>query len=286
MLKFTIDNSIILGVDLGGTKLQAGLIENGKLSQVRKKEINAQGTRDEVLAELFEFLEFYDLKKIDGIGIGIPSVVDIARGIVYDVNNIPSWQEVHLKEMLGNRYGIPARVNNDANVFVVGEKYFGSAREYKHVAGVTLGTGMGTGLILNDKLYCGMNCGAGEFGMIPHKDKILEAYSSGQFFHTVIGMSGEQLFGLAEAGDEKAKQAFSEYGTHLGEALKMIIYAVDPEIIILGGSVSKAFPFFKEAMFAEVNALFFTKSAQRIKIVPSQTEFVALYGAAALFFQV
>src|SRR5690606_24955530 len=112
----------------------------------------------------------------------VPSVVDVDKGIVYDVQNIPSWKEVPLKAIMEERYGVPVQVNNDANCFALGEKYFGQGRDSKAFIGLTLGTGLGAGIILNDKLYAGPNCGAGEFGMVPYLDYHYEYYASGQFF--------------------------------------------------------------------------------------------------------
>ena len=175
------------------------------------------------------------------IGVGVPSVVDVEKGIVYDVVNIPSWKIVPLKELLEKRYNIPVYVNNDANCFAVGEKYFGKAKLYKNIVGVTLGTGLGCGLIFNGKLYEGSNCGAGEFGNVPYLLHNVEYYCSGQFFTDEKKVSAIDIFHLAQKGDATALKLFAEYGFHLGEALKSILYAYDPEVIMLGGSVSQSF---------------------------------------------
>ncbi|MBC8186501.1 ROK family protein, partial [candidate division KSB1 bacterium] len=187
-------NSSVIGIDLGGTKVQTGLIDHGELKQVLTKEINSSGSENEVLDEIFELLDKYDRNHFSGIGIGIPSVVDVETGIVYDVQNIPSWKEVHLKEILENKYNVPVNINNDANVFVLGEKYFGCAKAFKNIAGITLGTGLGGGLIIKNKLYNGSNCGAGEFGEIPYKDSKLEDYCGSQFFLRNYETSGVELF--------------------------------------------------------------------------------------------
>ena len=131
--KLSIKNSSVIGIDLGGTKVQTGLIDQGQLRQVFTKEINSSGSEIEVLNEIFHMIDKYENRSFSGIGIGIPSVVDIETGIVYDVVNIPSWKEVHLKEILEKRYNVQVNVNNDANVFVLGEKYFGCAKAFRNV---------------------------------------------------------------------------------------------------------------------------------------------------------
>jgi glucokinase len=196
--------------------------------------------------------------------------------------NIPSWKVVPLKEMLEKRYNVPVYVNNDANCFAVGEKYFGKAKSYKNIVGVTLGTGLGCGLIFNGKLYEGSNCGAGEFGNVPYLQHNVEYYCSGQFFTDEKKVSAIDLFQKAQNGDPNALQLFDEYGFHLGVVLKSILYSYDPEIIILGGSVSQSFEFFKDAMFHAMQDFAFSNVLANIKIDVSDLENAAIYGAAAL----
>ncbi len=201
------------------------------------------------------------------------------------MQNIPSWKEVHLKEIFEERYEVPVKVNNDANVFVLGEKYFGGAQFFQNIAGITLGTGLGGGLIINNKLYNGRNCGAGEFGEIPYKDSKLEDYCGSQFFKNNYDVSSKELSALAEDGNEFAIRAFSEFGFHIGNVLKIIVLAVDPEIIIFGGSISKSYKYFKNSMMEQFRTLVFSKTVERLVIKVSDTENVALLGVAALCFE-
>ncbi|MCX6152072.1 MAG: ROK family protein [Ignavibacteriales bacterium] len=273
----------ILGIDLGGTNLRVGLVENDKLVRIECKQINSDGTQEEILIDIFSLIEKFPLDEIIGLGIGVPGVVDLKKGIVYEVQNIPSWNEVKLKEYLEEKYHIPVYINNDANCFAAGEKYFGKAKEYKNIVGLILGTGLGAGLILNGKLYSGANCGAGEFGMISYKESILEHYCSGQFFSKFHSKAGGELFQLAKEGNEKALEIFSEFGFHLGEALKLILYSIDPELIILGGSVSKSFKFFKETMWKSIGDFAYSQVKENIKIEVSEVDNIAILGAASLY---
>ena len=274
----------VIGVDLGGTNVRAGLVEGGRLADVRSVAVRSQGSERDVLEDMFGAIDAVMRKDVAGIGAGVPSVIDLRAGIVYDVQNIRSWKKVPLKAHLEERYHLPAYVNNDANCFAAGEKYFGKAKPYDHAVGLIVGTGLGAGVIANGRLYSGRNCGAGEFGMLPYLDRNFEAYASGQFFARVHGVSGRELAGRAERGEERALTIFAEFGGHLGEAVKAICYAVDPEVIVLGGSVSKSARFFQAAMWDAFRSFAYSITKDRLKIEVSETENVAILGAAALYY--
>jgi glucokinase len=279
-----IPGECVLGIDLGGTNLRVGLVDNDKLIQIEEIPIKYSNDEQEILNSIYYLIDRFKKENICGIGIGVPSVVDPERGIVYDVQNIPSWKEVHLKELLEEKYRLSVYVNNDANCFAVGEKYFGKARKYSDAVGLILGTGLGAGLIINNKLYSGRNCGAGEFGMLPYKDKNYEAYCSGQFFEWKYNTRGGEFYNRAQKGETEALEIFTEIGDHIGEVIKVIVYTVDPEIIILGGSVSKSFQFFQKQMWKSLETFGYPKSIDRLKIEISETEHVAVLGAASLYY--
>lgn len=278
----TEKRSRLIGIDLGGTSAKAALVLENKVARRVSTPINAQGTQEEVLESIFQLIDRLGVEDVEGIGVGVPSVVDIQAGIIYDTVNIPSWKEVPLKRILRERFGVPAQVDNDSNCFALGEKRFGKARPYRNAACVTLGTGMGTGLIIEDRLYSGANCGAGEFGMIPFRDQVVEYYASGQFFKNLYATTGEAVAKLAQAGDEDAFRIFHEFGTNLGTALTFILYAVDPEIIVLGGAVSRSFAYFESAMRRAMGAFVYRKTLERIKIQVSDNPDIAFLGAAGL----
>jgi glucokinase len=274
----------ILGVDLGGTNARAALVRDQRLGEVSSVRIDPQGTVDDVLDDLCGLIDSTASGDVDAMGIGVPSVVDVERGIVYDVVNIPSWKEVHLKSLLEARYGVPVLVNNDANCFALGEKHFGKGIGHGSLIGLIIGTGFAGGIVLDGRLYAGRNCGAGEFGLIPYLDSIYEHYCSGQFFPRRVGQTGAELFRRAEAGDTEAVEVFAEFGHHLGEGIKAILYAYDPELIVLGGSVRKAFRYFEEAMWNAIRDFEFPNSLNALTVAVSELEHVAILGAAALHY--
>lgn len=274
----------LLGIDLGGTNVRVGLVDDNSLKKVAASPIGKHSEESAVLNDIFQLIDQLIDEGVSGIGVGVPSVVDTEKGIVYDVQNIPSWKEVHLKEILEKKYGVAAYINNDANCFAAGEKYFGKMKNCRNGVGIIIGTGLGAGIFTDGRLYSGTNCGAGEFGMIPYKESIYEAYCSGQFFKNEFNITGEEAYKRAAMGDKDALNMFSLLGGHLGQAIKVVLYTYDPEIIILGGSVSRAFSLFKESMWQEVSTFAYQNSLKKLVIEPSELDQAGLLGAAALYY--
>jgi len=274
----------ILGVDIGGTKVACGLVANKKIEKELSINIDNQQHKDEILKQIIQSIEQVFNPAVEGIGVGAPGLVDPGKGIVYQLNNIPSWKEVHLKDLLEKHFNRPVYVNNDANCFAVGEKYFGKGLAFENLVGIVMGTGMGAGIIANNRLYAGVNCGAGEFGSIPQNGRLLEYYCSGQFFKNEYNTTGSELFALASRGDQRALEIFDTFGTHVGETINLVMYTIAPQAIILGGSVSKSFAFFKEAMWKSVDKFPYKKVTENLIIEQSEMKDVAILGAAALCF--
>ena len=275
-------NYPLIGMDIGGTNARAGLVENGQLTHLESIPIKSNGTVEEVLEQLFDLIDRVKTAAVNGIGIAFPSIMDVEKGIVFDVQNIPAWKEVHLKEIIERRYDLPVRINNDANCFALGEKYFGQGKDYRYLVGLIVGTGLGAGIVIDGKIHSGANGGAGEFGMVPYRDKYLEYYCSGQFFDNHGNKSGDRLASAATTGDKDALAIFKVFGHHFGQAIKIIQYTIDPEIIILGGSVRKAFPFFKNSMWKALENFAFISALKNIRIAISEDDYIAILGAAAL----
>jgi glucokinase len=277
-------NIKIIGIDLGATNIRGAVVNDETISEIVSRRIHTKGTKEQVLEDVYSLIDALIDKDIKAIGIGVPSVVDVKLGIVYDVIHIPSWKEVHLKELLESRYHIPVFVNNDANCFALGEHYFGKGKGVEDMIGLTIGTGLGAGVIIANHLYAGKNCGAGEFGMVDYLDHNYEYYCSGSFFQNVYGLNGEDVFKNAKNSDEDALKLYSELGKHLGNAIKMIMYTYDTGLIILGGSVQLAFDFFEKAMWERVKTFEFPKSIDGLQIKTSALENSGILGAAALYY--
>ncbi|MGN6393924.1 MAG: ROK family protein [Mucilaginibacter sp.] len=277
-------NEKVIGIDLGATNIRGAVVSNGTLSEIISRRIHTKGTVEQVLEDVYFVADKLIDKDVKAIGIGVPSVVDVEKGIVYDVVHIPSWKEVHLKEILEKKYQIPVFVNNDANCFALGELYFGKGKGAKNMIGLTIGTGLGAGIIINGQLYAGPNCGAGEFGCVDYLDNNYEFYCSGSFFNNVYGLDGQQVYKEAQQGDARSLQLYAEMGTHLGNAIKLIMYTYDPDLIILGGSVQSAYDYFEKSMWARIRTLVYPKSVARLKVKRSELANSGILGAAGLYF--
>jgi glucokinase len=275
-----------IGVDLGGTKVHAARVMGGVISKsVYRLLPKDNGDAQIVVNLIMEVVNLLMNEKVSAIGIGLPSMVDSEKGIVYDVQNIPSWKEVHLAEILESQFHLPVFMDNDANCYALGEAYYGLGKDSDFMVGLTIGTGLGGGIVCQRKIINGASGSSGEFGIIPYLDKTLEDYCSGQFFKDYYASNGEELAKKARAGDVSALKAFQEFGLHLGNAIKVIMATVDPQMIVIGGSVALSNDLFEKAMRQSISDYAFERSIKKIKIQFSETNHMAILGASSLCFQ-
>ncbi len=277
------NNYSLIGVDLGGTKVAAGKITGGilvqqgsaKIDQDSEDPMDAVRLMGELIGELMD-------KQVQGIGVGVPGLVNRDRGVVYDVLNIPNWKEIPLKALLEDKFSVPVYVDNDANCFAMGEYRFGAYAGHKDFVGITLGTGMGSGIIKNGSLIPDAHCCSGEFGTMPYLDGIYENYTCGMYFKLNHGKNGEEVAEKARTGEAWAQKAYREMGKHLGSAIKTVIMAVDPPLIIIGGSVAKARDLYQESMWESIREIPFPSVLEDFRVEFTDTEDIAIKGAAAL----
>jgi glucokinase len=273
-----------LGIDLGGTNLCLGLVDNGKVvSMTSVPSFERSFTLEQTLEYLADQVSAVITESVEKIGIGVPSVVDVNKGIVYDAANIPSWKEVHLKEFLEARFGVPVYINNDANCYALGAYgLYPEDMRPETLVTVTLGTGMGIGVVDHGRLICGVNCGAGELGYLEYNGGCLEEFCSKQFFAKYNADSYE-LSKAVEAGDEKAKAIFEEFGTHLGYAVTILMYAYDPSHIVFGGGIANAMHLFREPMMKSIRSRFpFSANVDRLQIDVQTSGKTPIIGASLL----
>ncbi len=272
----------ILGLDIGGTGIVAGVLIDGHLEDIRSIETPAQESQEVILQTIADFIDTYMHYDLYGIGIGIPGLVDVKEGVVLNLSNIPAFQHVHIKEFLENKFDKPVYVNNDANCFALGVQKYGVGRPFKNLVGITLGTGVGGGIVINGHLYSGLYSAAGEWCSAKYLNHDFEYYCSGKFFHMEHNISAKKLAKMAIAGDEKAIRIFEEYGTHLGEFIKQVLYSFAPEAIVLGGSIRKTYPLFKKTMYESLQEFRYKKVIQNVQILLSELDETAIHGAVAL----
>ena len=285
-----------LGVDIGGTKISVTLGNSrGKiLSQKSVPTLTGKLARRGIneLAQSLYCLKSQIKKpsRIVGVGIGIPGPMDPQRGIVQRSPHLKGWAGFPLKSFLQRKLRLPVFITNDANAAAVGEKVFGRGRSVKNFVYLTVSTGVGGGIILNNELWVGASFGAGEIGhtiIFPDGEKCgcghrgcLEAYASGTAIAnyvraqihpskrglTPFGFSAEKIAASAAKGDRLALKAFKRAGYFLGMGLANLINILNPEMLIVGGSVTKSSRFFWPEMIhsARTNAWPTLYSACRI----------------------
>ncbi len=277
--------SSIVALDIGGSKINVGKYQDNKIVCNHVSRFCASASAEVILQFIIDCIEQVSDQSMVAIAIGVPSIVDVESGTVFDAVNIEAWQTVELKSELEQHFSIPVYINNDVNCFVAGEHHSGVAKDYDDVVGLCLGTGFGVGFIFNNQLYMGQNCSAGELGGLSYLEKTIDDYCSGQFFLDNYGIGGDKLAESARQGDEKAKQAFVELGKHLAHAIKTILLVVDPQLIVLGGSVSISFDLFIDSLQQELVSFPYQRVIDNLKIVQSEQSNSALIGAAQLYLQ-
>ena len=272
-----------IGVDLGGTSIRAARIMNDVI-EIQNQVKTPKNAKDEweTVEAIKELILTVMNENVKAIGIGVPSVVDRVKGIVYDVTNIPHWKEVHLKKILEKELGIPVYLDNDANCFALAERYFGVGKDFENFVGLTLGTGLGGGIIQQGKLLQDANCGSGEFGTLPYKDNTVEYYASGSFFSNIYGVDGGEMYQRALRQEPEALEAYRQLGIHIGEAVKMVVLTLDPQMIVFGGTVAGVHALYEDAIWANLQNFAFPSSIKNLQLFFSELEHPGILGAASI----
>lgn len=271
-----------LGIDIGGTTINLGLVDGAQvLKKLQIPSFPKTATLEDTLIYLGDQIEQFLVPGVNKIGIGVPSLTDPVRGIVYNAANIPSWDVVPLKETLEARFDIPVFVNNDANCYALGAAVK-VGKNLLTVVTVTLGTGTGVGIVIDGKLFSGTHCGSGEIASIPYDVADYESFCSKKFF-SARGLDTRVLSKAASAGDESAKAHFYDFGRHLGDFLSVVMYAYDADCIVLGGGIAHTFSHFSDAMWEQLRCSYPYQAALKdLKVIAMPDEDTALVGAASL----
>jgi len=276
-------NKTFIGVDIGGTKICIGKVRDGNIENEISLATPSTESAENVLRDIVFGIQQMMDDDVEGIGIGVPGLVDEDNGIVYGVQNIPSWNKVHLRKHIEEQFNKKVFITNDANCFAIGEKVYGKGRSFENFVGLVLGTGMGAGIIINGELYSGILCCAGEFGGIPYLQYDFEHYCSSKFFTHFYNLQGQEVFRMAIEGNRQALSIFEQFAKHLSSVIQVILYSIGPEAIILGGSVSKSYCFFQNALWDDLQKFPHKTILDKLSIEVSEIDKIAVLGAAALF---
>lgn len=266
-------SEICFGVDLGGTTIKIGLFDSEK-GMLDKWEIptRKENNGSLILDDIANFIKkkmvegSYRTENISGVGIGVPGPV-LPDGRIERCVNL-GWENVYVGKILSEKLGLPVIAANDANVAALGEMWKGGGKGYQNLVMITLGTGVGGGIILNGKIVPGVNGAAGELGHLPvvydetdkcncgkcgcleqiasatgivkQAKKILEATEEPSKLRERKHLSAKEIFDAAKQGDKLASMAVDKLSLYLGIALAHVSGVIDPEIFVIGGGVSKA----------------------------------------------
>lgn len=242
----------IIGVDVGGTSIKAGLVENGKVK--KRVEVSTNEFFEDILSVIEKLMTSY----VSGIGVGFPAIV--REGVVFDGVNI-KIDNFPLKEKLEERFNLPVAVENDASCFALAEGTCGEGKGLTDFVVVTLGTGFGCGVILNGNL-----CSGGELSRIPMGKGKLEDYCSNHFFKNR---------GLSPFSAKK--EDYVAFGTNLGMAVSIIINAYNPQKIFFSGKICKSWKKFKDYIVPKG-----VPKSSEVKLELSKLKDAGIVGAASL----
>ncbi len=292
-------DKITVGIDFGGTKIKTAIIsENGEiLGKPVITPTEAQRPSHEIVQSMVKTINDAlqtagkNITKIAGIGIGSPGPLDLDKGIILNTPNLPTLRNFPLKQKIEDQFNVPVVVNNDANCFVLGEAFWGAGKGLNIVCGVTLGTGFGCGIVLDKKIFSGSTGTAAEVWNSPYQDLNFEEFGAARgVVKAYQAMTGEKISSLeifenAKAGDETAIKAWHEFGVHLGKIIAIMVNFLDPDVFVIGGSVSNAFAFFEQPMIENVHKYINPTPRQHLSILHATLgNDAGVLGAAAQLF--
>lgn len=272
MKKYTI------GVDVGGTNIRIGVIHQrqGIIGRTRletksfgrNKESLVQGIVDSILILMTDHK--IDKSQVVGVGIGLPGPIDTQAGVVKYLPNIPGWKNDPLAEMVRAKLKLPTFIDNDVNLITLGEWKYGAGQGCDNLVCMTLGTGVGSGLILNGSLYRGEGFVAGEIGHAVFCDEYASAeFSDGYaYFEHFVGHGSllqkarqmidprltclQDIYPLVKQKNRKALAFYDHTGRFMGNVLVGVINLLNPRLILIGGGVSNHYPYFIKSLKAAV----------------------------------
>jgi glucokinase len=277
-----------IGVDLGGTNLRiAAITADGelleKIAVPAKVSLGPDHVISEMCAAILRLSEKHkNAGKFLGAGVGVPGVIDMQTGTMRIAANLPGFENFPVRAEIERRSGVPVVLENDARVATLGEQWLGAARGIANVAMITLGTGIGGGLVLEGQIRHGVNGLAGEFGHVSIEPDgypcgcgnrgCAEKYASASAILRMAReamesddapslapavssqpeLAAKAIYELALQGDEPARRIFVTFGRYLGILLVNLTNVMDPEMFVIGGGVASAWDAFAPKMFAEM----------------------------------
>jgi len=275
-----------LGIDVGGTKIAAGVIDHDGRILRRVERPTPTASRDEFLSLLDEIVDELRVDGVDAIGFGLPSTIDQRTGRVVGSVHVP-LEDFDFRDHAAERFSVPVALDNDANAAAIAEWKIGAGRGTNHMIMLTLGTGVGGGLILDGKPYRGW-VGAGaeighmvlEYGGEPcsgnctghgHFEQVSSGRAADRKAMELLGpnATGRELVGAAREGNREALEAVVEIGRKLGAALGSLVNIFNPELIVIGGGFSQARDLFLEPALETMRVEALRPGRDLVRVVPA-----------------
>ncbi|MBI2082807.1 MAG: ROK family protein [Deltaproteobacteria bacterium] len=292
-----------IAVDLGGTNLRVGLVSpEGEILFQDKvpspSKLKTQESLEEIASVIQKVIEAGGRKKIAGIALGIPGIVDIKKGVIYQAPHFPNWKNLEIRSFFGKRFSTKVVVDNDCHMIARGEAWKGAGKGLESFMLLTLGTGIGGGIYWKGEILSGDSGFGGEVGHIVIETEgrrcdcgsrgCLEMYASAtgilheiekdtdggenrrRFLEKIGGISKvtvEKIYHAAQEGDIYAHSLFQKLGKYLGIGIASLVNAIGIETVILGGGVSGAFDFFVDPLKEELARRTYKETARRVKIL-------------------
>jgi glucokinase len=300
-----MDMTRVLGIDIGATKTRLARFEGGEL--IKSEKIRTVPNRSRFMQNLRDLIDGFmgnDQGSIEGIGVGAPGPLDLDRGVFRKLPNLPSWDGFDIRGELASHYGVPVRVQNDANAAALGEAVHGGGRGFATVYYITISTGIGGGLIMGEHIVNGAHQLTGEIWALPvenfgQQDILINTSSGPGIVRTAKRLMGEgnhsslsnlddfdteEVFGHARRGDALAVKVTEQAARNMVYAIITILLTVDPEVVLIGGGLASE----DDCMINPIRRLL----AERAFFEPHRSAHIrkaelwdeaVLYGAVSLF---
>ena len=293
---------------MGGTNLRAAAIsKEGKILDKVSVDTNAAGGREAVINDIVQSITGLRLKqagnRLAGVGIGVPGFILLEKGFILGSNNLPYLEDFPVRDEIEKRLGTPVILENDANAAALGEKWMGTGKDVDDLVLLTLGTGVGGGIISNGRIlhgFLGMAgelghitvvpngnpCGCGNIGCLEKHASATAVEAMGKLLNLGDNVTSLDVYNMALEGNDRAKQVFDSMGSALGVALAMLVNTFNFPLYLLSGGVLPAWDFFAPAMLTELKKRSYTYRNSKTRIERAMLGNQAgLFGAAYLPFQ-
>ena len=293
---------MVIGLDVGGTNIKGVLIDGRKIVARIKIATKSRTDKNMLVGQIFDCINNLKdrISKIEKIGIAIAGPIDFEKQQVLNPPNLVALRGLKLGKLIRDRFGIKTIIDHDVNCFVLAEAILGAGKNYKSVFGITLGTGVGGGMVINKKIYHGAHGSSGEVGHMTIEKNgrrcgcgnkgCLEPY----ICDAGIKQTAKEIFkkqidslrvfdDLAKKGDRRAIKLYETVGKYLGIGLANVVDTINPEVIVVGGGIMRAGKFILAPAKKEIKKNILSQGAKKTKIFKSKLgKFSGAIGATLL----